>query len=83
VTVRGYTLEFTKKLEDYERSAVTLVVLLHPKKEHAIIRRPGSPEATATARVLTFPELPELELHVGEIYDDCNNRFAFPPGDEA
>jgi Uma2 family endonuclease len=83
VTATGYTKAFTLKLEDYGRSAVPLVVLLNPKKEHAIIRRPARPEETTTARVLTFPELPGLELDAGEIYDDCNNRFAFPPGDEA
>jgi hypothetical protein len=42
LTATGYAKEFAKKLEDYERSAIPVVVLLHPNKEHAIIRRlPG------------------------------------------
>jgi Uma2 family endonuclease len=83
VTTTGYTIEFTKKLADYEASAVPLVVLLNPKNEHAIIRRPGRPEETSSAKILAFAELPGLELDAGEIYDDCNNRFAFEPRPDA
>jgi hypothetical protein len=31
---------------------------------------------------LTFTELPRLERDAGEIYDDCNSRFAFEPRPE-
>jgi Uma2 family endonuclease len=72
VTATGYTKEFTMKLKDYECSAVALVVLLHPKQEHAVIRRPGHEDEITTAKILTFPELPSLELNAGAIYDDCN-----------
>jgi Uma2 family endonuclease len=71
-TASGYSEEFKKKLRDYERSEIPLVVLLHPETEHAVIRRPGREDETTTARVLTFVELPELKLDVGAIYADCN-----------
>ncbi len=74
LTVAGYRSEFQIKLDDYERSAVPVVVLLHPKKEHAIIRRPGRADEITTAKILTFPELPGLDLDAGAIYCDCNRR---------
>jgi Uma2 family endonuclease len=74
VTATGYTKEFTKKLDDYARSAVPIVVLLHPKKEHAVIRRPGRDDETTTEKILVFSELPGLELDARAIYADCNRR---------
>jgi Uma2 family endonuclease len=74
LTATGYTKEFAKKLEDYERSAIPVVVLLHPNKDHATIRRPGSDDETTAAKLVTFPELPGLELDAGAIYADCNRR---------
>ena len=74
LTSRGYSKEFQIKLDDYERSAVPVVVLFHPKTEHAVIKRPGREPQTTTAKILTFPELPGLELNAGSIYDDCNRR---------
>lgn len=72
VTATGYTKEFTRKLDDYERSAVPLIVLLDPKSERAIIKRPGCEGEVITAKILTFAELPGLELDAGAIYNDCN-----------
>lgn len=74
LTATGYTKEFTKKLEEFERSAISVVVLLDPKKEHAIIKRPGREDETTVVKILTFPELPGLELDAGTIYADCNRR---------
>jgi Uma2 family endonuclease len=71
---RGYSKEFQIKLDDYERSVVPLVVLLHPKTEHAVIKRPGRERETTTAKILTFPELPGLKLDAEAIYNDCNRK---------
>jgi Uma2 family endonuclease len=72
LTATGFTKEFEKKLADYERSAVPLVVLLQPKSESATIRRPGHADETTDAKVLVFPELSGLELDVSAIYAACN-----------
>jgi Uma2 family endonuclease len=73
VTAIGYTKEFQVTLDDYERSAVPLVVLLDPRAEHAVLKRAGKPDDIRTEKILTFPELPGLELDVGIIYWVCNN----------
>jgi Uma2 family endonuclease len=72
LSTTGYTKEFTLKLEDYKRSEVPLVVLLHPKTKHAVIGRPGRADETFVAKVLAFPELPGLELDVAAIYAAVN-----------
>jgi Uma2 family endonuclease len=69
LTATGFTKEFEKKLADYERSAVPLVVLLQPKSESATIRRPGHPDEATDAKIL---ELPGLQLDVSAIYGACN-----------
>jgi Uma2 family endonuclease len=71
LTATGYTAEFGNKLEDYERSAIPLVVRLHPKTESATLRRPGHDELT-TMKILTFEELPGLKLDAGTIYAAVN-----------
>jgi Uma2 family endonuclease len=68
VTATGFRQEFAVKLEAYERSAVPLVVLLHPKTESATLRRAGRTEEISTARRLRFDELTGLELDVAKIY---------------
>jgi Uma2 family endonuclease len=73
VTASGFTLEFQVTLADYARSMVPLVVVLDPRIEAGIMKRPGRGEETTTAKVLTFPELPGLELDVSVIYAACNN----------
>lgn len=71
ITTTGYTGEFSRKLDDYERSAVAVVVLLRPQTERATIKRPGRAAETSRAEILTFPELPGLELHAAKIYAEC------------
>jgi len=73
VTTKGYTIEFQTTLDDYNRSEVPLVVLLDPRIEHALEKRPGKPWVFRPEKILTFRELPGLELDVGIIYWACNN----------
>jgi Uma2 family endonuclease len=73
LTATGYETEFAKKLDAYKRSSIPLVVLLHPQTESASNWRPGREEETTTALLLTFPELPGLELDAGLIYAAVNN----------
>jgi Uma2 family endonuclease len=79
LTATGYSKEFTKKLADYEASAIAVVVLLHLKKRQATIKRPGREASLSQEKILTFPELPGLELNAGLIYADSLRRFAFEP----
>jgi Uma2 family endonuclease len=79
LTASGYSKEFTKKLADYEASAIAVVALLHPKKRHATIKRPGRAAVRSNDNILTFSELPGLELNAGLIYADSLRRFAFEP----
>ena len=74
IAATGYTKEFALKLNDYKRSAILVVVLLHPQQERAVIRRPERADEITAAKALTFAELPGLELNAGAIYDDCNRR---------
>jgi Uma2 family endonuclease len=70
----GYRKEFAMKLDDYARSKIPLVAILHPKDGQAIIRRPGRADEVSAAKILTFPELPGLELDAAAIYDACNRH---------
>jgi Uma2 family endonuclease len=74
LTTAGYTPTFEKKLKDYALSAVPLVLLLNPNLEKAIVRRPGQDEVTLTQQLLTFPELPGLELDVASVYTAAKKR---------
>jgi Uma2 family endonuclease len=68
----GFEHKFREKLGDYEKSEVPLVVLLDPESAITKIRRPGRDEETLMVNVVTFPELPGLELDVAAIYAACN-----------
>jgi Uma2 family endonuclease len=68
----GFEHNFRAKLSDYEKSEVPLVVLLDPESTITKIRRPGRDEETLMVNVVTFPELPGLELDVAAIYAACN-----------
>jgi Uma2 family endonuclease len=69
----GFDREFQEKLDDYENSAVPLVVLLDPETAITTMRRPGRDDESTTANVVTFAELPDLNLNVAVIYAACIN----------
>jgi hypothetical protein len=48
-------------------------VILHPNTDSATIRRPGHEDEITTSKMLTFPELPGLELDAGAIYAAVNS----------
>jgi Uma2 family endonuclease len=69
----GFDREFQEKLDDYENSAVPLVVLLDPETAITTMRRPGRDDECTTADVVAFAELPDLNLNVAVIYAACIN----------
>jgi Uma2 family endonuclease len=71
-TAEGFSREFQEKLEDLERSRVPLVVLLDPEREATEVRRLKHEPETIRKPLVTFAELPGLELDVAAIFAACN-----------